>query len=469
MHLFDKIDKILAKKDEGGLEAFKELIREELKTKPRVLRHIFCLKNGEQRTVLNHLIHSHDAVERDLIEHVKFLFEQGVSAHIEEPAHLAFQLGKPGLAHLVLEHAKEDVEERAPEQRLVDTYDSERKTLLARAIDTANIDNLRDVLASKPAVNKPSKIPIDKDKTISIPPLHQAVIRNFTGAISELITAGAEVDNTCGALQETPLLLAARLGRLDALKIILESKAPNLNLEATNNESKRAIDLLCARLQAKQDPQGALRGIAMLLCHGATVPLDQAFCTLLQDNRYALLDKVSTYTEKLPELAAHFVRRCHINGPLKAIMYAENSWWQSLWYLFARPSHVALMLESLVLRAQPQPKKKNEEAEVNADEVQVEAPAPFTKEEVQFAKFVQGYNDALSIKKFLGVTLFNPWSAMRWEIDGGKFTTIEQVKKYAGQYPGTRTDKLLLAMEKRRESFHEDVSGKEASVVIKSQ
>ncbi|WP_156812392.1 hypothetical protein [Legionella tunisiensis] len=86
-------------------------------------------------------------------------------------------------------------------------------------------------------------------------------------------------------------------------------------MEATNEESRRAIDLLCARLEEKQDPQGALRGIAMLLCHGANVPRDQALCTLLQDNRYALLDEVSKYTEKLPELAANIVRRCHISGP----------------------------------------------------------------------------------------------------------------------------------------------------------
>ncbi|WP_019216099.1 hypothetical protein [Legionella tunisiensis] len=93
------------------------------------------------------------------------------------------------------------------------------------------------------------------------------------------------------------------------------------------------------------------------------------------------------------------------------------------------------------------------------EEVEVEVPALFTKEEVQFAKFVKKYDDALSIKKFLGVTIFNPWSSMRWAIDSGKFTSIEQVKRYSEQYPNTRTEKVLRAMEKRRESVHEDVSG----------
>ncbi|HHF7345272.1 TPA: Dot/Icm T4SS effector AnkC/LegA12 [Legionella feeleii] len=454
MHLLDKIDQILARKDEGGLEAFKELILEELKTKPKILRHIFCLRNGAQTTILNRLIRAHDAVEHNLTEYIRFLFEQGASAHVEEPVHLAFQLGKPDLGTLVLEHAKKFVEEPTPQQLLADSYDPERKTLLARAIDTGNIDNLRVVLDNHPNVNKPSEIQVGKDKKISIPPLHQAIIKNFTGAVDALIKAGADVDNTYGALQETPLLLAARLGRVDALKTILESKAPRLDLEATNEESNRAIDLLCARLDAREDPQGALRGIAMLLCHGAAVPQEQAFCTLLQDNRYALLDEVSTYTEKLPELAASFVRRCHISGPLHSIIYAENSWWQSLWYLFARPSHVALQLESLVLRGQPAAKKK--EAEVEAID---EAPGPFTKEEVQFATFVKKYEEALSIKKFLGITIFNPWSSMRWAIDSGKFTSLEQVKKYRVDYPGTRTERVLEKMEKRRESLHEDLDG----------
>lgn len=457
MHLLDKIDRILAKKDEGGLDAFKELILEELKTNPKVLRHIFCLRNGAQTTILNHLIRAHDAVEHNLTEYIKFLFEQGASAHVEEPVHLAFQLGKPDLGSLVLEHAKKFVEEPTPQQLLADSYDPERKTLLARVIDTENIDNLRVVLANHPNVNKPSAIQVGKDKKISIPPLHQAIIKNFTGAVDALIKAEADVDNTYGALQETPLLLAARLGRVDALKTILESKAPRLDLEATNEESKRAIDLLCARLETKEDSQDALRGIAMLLCHGAAVPREQALCTLLQDNRYALLDEVSKYTEKLPELAASFVRRCHISGPLHSIIYAENSWWQSLWYLFARPSHVALQLESLVLRGQPPSKKK--EAEAEEEVIQVEAPSPFTKEEVQFATFVKKYDEALSIKKFLGITIFNPWSSMRWAIDSGKYTSLEQVKKYREDYPGTRTDRVLEKMENRRESLHENLDG----------
>lgn len=466
MALFDEINEILARKDEGSLGAFRDLIRKKLETKPKLLRHFFCLNNGEQTTVLNHLIHSHDAAERDLTEYVKLVFEMEKDAYIEQPAHLAYMLKKPALARLIIEWVKGHVE--APVLRLwVDEYDAEGKTLLARAIDTGAIDNLQDVLACKPDVSKPSKIQVGKDKKMSIPPLHQAIIKKFTGAVDALIKEGAELDSTCGALQETPLLLAARLGRLDSLKSILESKGPTLDLEATNNESKRAIDLLCARLEAKQDPQSAIRGIAMLLCHGAAVPQEQALCTLLQDNRYALLDEVSKYTEKLPALAASFVRRCHMSGPLHSIIYAENSWWQSLWYLFARPSHVALQLESLVLRGQQPSKKKeveervNKEAEerVHAEEVQVEAPGPFTKEEVQFATFVKKYDEALGIKKFLGVTIFNPWSSMRWAIDSGKFTSLKQVEKYRTDYPGTRTDRVLERMENRRESLHEDLDG----------
>lgn len=429
----------------GSIDTFSEFLNKKLQSDKLFLQRTFWVETGEQMTVLYYLIHLHDQQQCDLSKHIELLLKQGACINTNQPVHFAVQKRKLDLIPFFLnDFYVEELAERSKgkgkkesEQALqIDSPDMGGRTLLSRVIDAGDEGLLHLLLSCCPNIHQPSQIKIN-DEVMIMQPLHQAVVMGFADAVKSLIDAGAQADNPCGLLQETPLLLAARMGQVDALEVLLESTNGQLDLEGTNAESDRAIDLLCVRLHDQQKPQDALRGIAMLLCHGATVPRHELLRDLLTDNRKTLLSEVKKYAAKDPILAAKFIRACHDkNSDLHNIIYAKHSWTQSIRHLFGIAGEEAFTLESLVAQ----------DKEPSASSVS------YTKDEVLFAEFVKRYD--ASIK---GHTIFNPWSAMRWKITTGEITSMKQVREYAAEYPNTRTDKILKEMENPRLSFHEDL------------
>ncbi len=214
-------------------------------------------------------------------------------------------------------------------------------------------------------------------------------------------------------------------------------------LANTNTKGHTALDLFCIQLQGGVQPTQALRGIAILICNGAEIPVNPLLRSLLMQHRKALYQEVKRYTnsEKAPHLALNFLRRCHLKGnALHDVMYAKHSWSQAFRHFFGSPDDFAFQLETLVPSI-PAPDKPEYVLEMG-----------LAKEEALFAAFVSRYKES-----FRAVTFFNPWSGMRHRLAKGEITCWTDVMAYAATYPRSRSAQIVTEMQKLTINVHENL------------
>ncbi len=524
---------------EKGDEAFKSFIAAEKSANPDFLKLTFN-RQGQQLTVLNYLIRKHNnrIGMPNRIEHIKWLLSNGADINLGQPVHLLLDLKKFDLFPLFvkfdqgeLPSPSEQTSENnsalptpllvsgaggemvevllqegsleSPQTLRFNARDTTGTTLLSRVIASGDISILQGILSGQfdINVNEPSPMAL-LGQSVGILPLHQATLSNSPEAIYALLEKGAVIDGCCGDLSETPLLYAARFGKIKSLGTLLANARTALDLEATNAEAKpkRPIDLLCERLAKGRDSQQALHGIAMLLCHGAAVPRDEQFRQLLMTNRIELLEEVKKYLAQSQHSATQFVRACHNkDNPLHDIIYAKSSWLQAIWRFFGLPRKEAFLVESLVFDGPPSaPKAPSQQVENGSDvdhgassaslapspqgeargykfpplgtiqrnmrlEPKKEAileqscllvtepsPAEFTREERSFAIFTWSYctDGSYFFKRFT--------STMQDKIVTGEYTAMQSVREYSGRFPNTRTRRLVNLMKGETPPMHHE-------------
>ncbi|KTD17352.1 Dot/Icm T4SS effector AnkC/LegA12 [Legionella jordanis] len=447
MDIIKKINQVLE-----NYEEFTHLIEEELKTDPDVLRNFFISATGKPQTVLDYLIERHSE-ELNLQKQIQWLLEKEVDLNLNQPVHLALKLKKKDIAALLL-HSRAENKEEGNATLNLNARDVEGKSLVYRLIYVAEIELLARCIKLGMNVNQPSPIKPEMDAP-QIQPLHQAIISNFIGGVAQLIQAGAQLDNLYYPSKENSLLLAARKGHIEIIEIILnnlqqfkseEEKRQFLN--SKNSSGQTAIDVLCLQLRDKKTSKQAIRGIAMLLCHGVEAPDNPSLSSLLMGYRKELFKEIKSYSQKSPSYAASFLRRCHNKlDPLHSIMYAKNSWEQSFKQLFGIADDLAFEMETLV---PPRPALKQEDAELAV--IKGEAEEQFEENELLFAEFLKRYQDALK-----SVTFFNRWSGMLHNVSQGQVTNWESVKAYADLNPKSRTARIVHEMTSSTEihlDFH---------------
>ncbi|CDZ76761.1 Ankyrin repeats (3 copies) [Legionella massiliensis] len=441
MKSISELDGVIAR----GNQAFYVFIEQELRNDKDLLKRRFSLKNGEKTTVLNYLIRIHNRSKGwDMSEPIRWLLERGADINKDQPLHLLMWLRKMDLYSIFVNerYLPQDRElsdyasslDTSPEQQLqLHCRDNEGRTLLSRAIGTRDNRLISELVRLELDLDEASKIKVSGEY-IELQPLHQAVLSNYPEAIQLFINARAEVNNPCGPKFETPLILAARYGRIDALAALLACSDKELDYSYENKDGMRAIDFLCQRLQDGVDSEETLQGIAMLLCHGAEAPLSEEYRSLLMDNRIALLDEVKKYTKASQYPATQFVRACHDkNNSLHKIIYASSSWAESFRRTFGFSSKESFLVEELVFNVNELPKRRAsllmrssglETSQQESPSVSHNQSESFTPKERQFAEFVWRYRGS-----FQGFFV-NPFSKMHWKLATGEYTTIKQVSDY---------------------------------------
>ncbi|QEY52530.1 Dot/Icm T4SS effector AnkC/LegA12 [Legionella longbeachae] len=440
----------------SGLQGFKLFIEQKLCVEPNYLEHPFWIENGEQVTVLNYLIQQHQEKEgkqihkgfsSDLTQFVDFILSKVKDKNTGEPLHQALALGKLKLALHLFDTGVFDVNRR----------DQEGRTLLSLVVETKDRRLLRRLLKSHPDVNATTRM---TNARVSFQPLHQAIALDFAFGVKSLANAGADLSNPLGAMKDTPVLLAARQGKIKALEALLEFPVKKLDLEAENNRlsadkmtADNAIESLCKLLANDKSNKDLIRGVAMLLCRGAEPPRKESMCQLLADKRTDLLKEIDRYLNSRPELVDPFVNRCHLaESPLHKIIYVDNSWGNTLRQLFGRPSEAAFVIERLVTRKY----SRHQEGSPETPSLSTIAAVPLKGDEPShklYAEFVRRYNEAYQNQR-----ITNPWSTMRWMIAEGK-CNWEMVKQYARSHPGTRTQIIYDDMFKTlpKMEMHEQI------------
>lgn len=490
-------------------EQFKVFIDDKKKNDEHFLQQTFWMQGGKQLTILNYLIMQHETDIKNLVPHMEHIIQQGASLDLAQPVHLAFQLKKQDLIAFLLHQIQEsnkaqlndteqlveshsfgaispslvlnlteesgeesstDSEEMGylspghthtsfaynqPEHHsYIDSRDEKGRTLVSHAIELANTHMLNLLLDASPDVNQ---------ATDNLQPLHEAVKSNFSEAVTALIQAGAQINNPCGAKRETSVILSARHGAINAMSALLQQirieKAADNPLDAGNSKGTRAIDLLCKRLDQKKDPTEALRGIAMLLCHGASAPRSNKWRSLLQDNRKELIAAVAEYKTVRPDLCVKFYRATHDrNHPLHEIIYADRTFGTSVRHFFGRADNTAFLLEALVSKPvshfAPLQLNHDDDEEENSQEMQLaqvitpeEPDAGFEDDEKWFADFVQRYDAKIKDSSF-----FNPYSQMRWDITRGIIANRAEVESYCDNQPNSRSARIRLEINQSREA-----------------
>lgn len=439
----------------AGLQGFQEFIEKKLLVDKRYLEHPFWMPGGAQLTVLNYLIQIHqrnndDSVEKaipvDLTAFIDCVLNKIQNKNCGLPLHQAIAEGKVELALHLLDTNVFDVNHR----------DEQGHTLLSLALPTQNRQLLTKILSCRPDVNAAT---LFKEHGVPFQPLHQAIVLDFISGVTNLVRAGADLSNPVGVKKETPLLLAARKGRINVLEVLLdEAPVENLKLEAENNALDKdsgdtAIEALCKRLAQDKNNKELIRGAAMLLCRGAEPPRSEELCQLLAGKRGALLKEIDNYMDTRPQLVDPFVNRCHLTDTaLHRIIYVDHSWGSTLRQLFGRPSDAAFVIERLVTRKY----SRRQEGIMDVPELPTTAAVALKGDEPPFklyAEFVRRYNEAYENQR-----IPNPWSTMRWMIAEGK-CNWETVKQYARNHPGTRTQIIYDDMFKTlpKMEMHESI------------
>ncbi|WED43427.1 Dot/Icm T4SS effector AnkC/LegA12 [Legionella cardiaca] len=451
MSLFNEINHALV----GGMDAFTTLITEKLKRDKNLLDNFYLTQKGKQQTILNYLIQLHSE-RNNLQPYIQWLLQQEIDINVGQPLHLVFQQNKLDLMpfFLIDKFLKDSPDKNPRRQRIhFDSRDIYGKTLLHRIIEHRKFEPLVFVVEQQINVNQSSETQ-HEGQSLEVQPIHQAVISNFPEAIAYLAKVGAQFNNPCGELRETPLLLAARLLRIRAIKELLTQSltSETINshefLNALNANRYNAMNLLCTHLYEGNKSAQALRGIAMLLCHGVAVPSYPVLRNLLMNYRQELYLAVKEYARDKPQLAANFLRKCHNKAdPLHDIIYAKDSWGQSMRHLFGKADDLAFKLETLTL-----PKKKISSSTARTQLVPSESEAIFAKDEILFAEFVRRYKESIK-----SVIFFNPWSEMLHLLATGEVTCWAHVMQHAQENKNSRTEQIVKDMLDLHKSPHENL------------
>lgn len=435
----------------ADFEAFKLFISQSIQLRPAILSHFLLMESGQQQTLLNLLIESHQKdseASKDYTQWIAYLLEQGINPDLGEPLHLALALGKKDLFYQLLDESESAILTREQLDQLLNRLqfsaktahekimryrfnlnarDAKGKTLLYGVLNTQDVSLLAALLSQGPNVNIPNWMPKIK---CMYQPLHQSIFLNFSNGVRMLAASGAQLSNPVGSLADTPLTLAARLLKTDALEALLESPIESLMIEKPNrNELNErfsghtAVEEFCRHIADNNNLPKAIKGVAMLLCRGAEPPRNEVMRGLLVTHRWMLLKAIQSYLADKPELVDAFVQRCHLsNTSLHKIIYADNTWGNSVRRFFGVASDEGFMLEQLVYRKY----SKIEHGERNSLKL--------------YAFFVQKYQEAYRSQR-----IANPWSEMRWQIAEGT-ADWESVKRYAKSKPLSRTAMLYRDM-----------------------
>ncbi|WP_298622674.1 Dot/Icm T4SS effector AnkC/LegA12 [uncultured Legionella sp.] len=460
-----------------SLDEFKAFINRKLKQNKDFLEQLFWFANGTQMTVLNYLIEQYqepeygidlDDVSRNLIDKIDLVLELSQDANVGEPVHQAILTGKIKLAlHLLqpnkmgaslaelvtvnvlsaLDFLRRQAKEFADQLKCyffdVDRRDTEGRTLLSLALDNKDSALLVALLAQDPNLHAVTN---KTNAKVKFQPIHQAVVLDYTDGVRLLAKEGANLTNPMGAMMDTPVLLAARSGTINALEALMEFPVEQLMLETENchffegtTTGHTAIEEFCERIANHNETANALRGVAILLCHGAEPPRNDAMRNVLSNNRVGLLKAIHRYLENKPELVDPFVTRCHLTeSALHYIIYADHSWGSSIRHLLGMPSNAAFMVEDLVVKKYSNPLIAQESAPM-----QTTATVNLASETSPlklYAEFVRRYNQAYESQ-----LLPNRWSTMRWMIAEGRCDWAT-VKRYSDTYPTSRTRIILREM-----------------------
>lgn len=451
-------------------ESFKDFITRELKNDKDLFHKNFWTPPGGQTTLLNYLIDKHDLTTRDLKKQIVYLLNQGADLNYAQPLHLAFELKKMDVVFRMLNNKTEEKEKEKEEgddprnnkarKNNIPEVDANARdlsghSLLYWTIQSGEILYVREALSQGAKIALPNSLDADGLEKVPGLPLHQAVLCDFPDAVSALIAHGANIDAPFGDSKQTPLLIAAAGGKIAALGALLEKidAVQQLDYESisvkTDEPGLRAIDMLCQRLDSKKQPEKALKGIAMLLCHGATAPRNEKWQNLLRTHRHALLEQVTEYTRSNPRQLATFIHASQDkNSDLHTILFVDNSWARPFRQLFGQVNKTAVTLGNLV---KGQDLAENDQT-FCSDRSNLNSEDTFNEDEQKFAQFILKYDQAIK-----GVTLFNPWSDMRWRIADGKVTTWSQVLQYAHEHANSRTKKIVDEMIKPAQNYHTEL------------
>jgi ankyrin repeat protein len=476
------------------IERFKKYVQGKIVENNKFLEQVFWLADGSQISLLKALIQNHHEPEEaeesnsqgknynftPMIDHVLSL---STDINTGEPVHQAIAEGHIQLAlHLLqVEGEDEQIQESEPKTvsqlfsraKLkftglrskrndfdVNKRDIKGRTLLSLAIDSKNTDLLIAVLARSPNIHAPT---LRTSLDIPFQPIHQAVVIDSADAVRLLAQEGAQLANPFGNLKDTAVILAARLGKLNALEALLESPVEQLFLEAENNHlgddkvtGHTAIEELCVRLKETSDTTEALKGIAMLLCRGAEPPRNETMRILLSSYRVELLSEVEKYMEDKPNLVDEFVNRCHLReSALHNIVYADHSWGSSIRHLLGIPSGAGFIVERLISNKN----KLNIEKDISSLTTTSKQNLASEKDELKlYAEFVRRYVQAYDSQIFT-----NRWSTMRWLIAEGN-CDWKTVKEYSKSHPTSRTRLVLNEMFASRPIVHEDLEASPDSI-----
>ncbi|MCL9683344.1 Dot/Icm T4SS effector AnkC/LegA12 [Legionella maioricensis] len=463
-----------------GLDGFKLFIQHKISENKDYLKQFFWLpQDGTQMTVLNYLIAAHqeqegeleaEECESDLTEFIDYVLELSEDKNVGEPLHQAIVAGKLQLAFHLLgiercieENSRANVIALSEEMRKkakankydMDRRDSEGRTLISLILNIKNIALLINILMNKLNIHATTSM---TDARVRFQPIHQAVVLDFADGVRLLAAEGAQLANPLGVMKDTPLILAARLGKINAMEALLEFPGENLQLEAENNnlfEDKMtghtAMEELCERIANNNEKNEAIRGVAMLLCRGAEPPLREEMRQLLSSNRIALLKAIDKYLEDKPGLVDAFVNRCHVtDGPLHNIVYADHSWGSSIRHLFGTPSEAAFIVENLVIRKY----NDSQVEQANGTPLSFATAESLARERNHlklYAEFVRRYTQAYDSQIFT-----NRWSTMRWMIAEGRCDWATVVN-YARNHPTSRTRIIWGEMFHPMPKLHEDI------------
>ncbi|MDI1351636.1 MAG: ankyrin repeat domain-containing protein, partial [bacterium] len=437
MDFINELNKVI----NSELIEFKKYIKKQIEADADFLEHPFWVaKDGAQMTLLNYLIHLYPeskvptGLEQTLItkilNFIEYILPLVKDKNAGEPIHQAVAAEKTQLAlHLLGGVRSNSLKEDEPSRKVVNLLANQKpieqegiakqaylfdvnrrdklgRSLLSLVVDSKNVDLLVAVLNYFPNIHVAT---YRTAAQVQFQPLHQAIVLDFADGIRLLAHRGAQLANPYGSGKDTPVLLAARLVKIAALTALLEQPIEQLKLEAENGhlnddnevEGRTAIEEFCERINSK-DKIEAIQGIAMLLCRGAEPPRQEALCSLLANNRIALLKAIHLYLEDKPELVDSFVARCHLSqSALHNIVYASHSWGNSIRHLFGSPSEAAFIVEELMVRKYTTATNENVHPMSIAAAEQV---SPAEDPLKLYALFVRRYTEAYNSQ-----TITNAW------------------------------------------------------------
>lgn len=427
---------------QSGLDGFKQYLQRKTHEQSDFLERFFWIADASQMNVLNYLIHlcqasnegqASDAKSELLLSMIEYVVSSMRDKNIGLPVHQAINEGKIKLAlHLITLGSHAETEQCIFNLNLRDLAG---RTLLFLALAKKNADLLTLLLKKKTNVHLSTSM---GGARISVPPIHLAVINNYPHGIHYLAQYGADLGNQCGTSQDTPVLLAAHLQKIDALEALLEHPIEALRLEAVRVADSKgglskytAIERLCEHLEQEKNKAEVLRGIAMLLCRGAEPPRNEPMRHLLSYHRSDLLKAVHHYLEDKPELVDAFVARCHLTeSALHNIVYAHHSWGHAIRLLFGKPSEVGFIVENLIVRKYA---TGTDKSPATLPMAAAEHIALDTDPLKLYALFVKRY-----IEAYDNQLITNSWSTMRWMIADGQCDWAKVVR-YVQTNPKSRS------------------------------